>query len=83
MPMESETSGDTAMSGQDSASQQGGAETAANAATGTDQAAGESSMTADASASGTPLERAEMALAKGDEEACMAAIEEAKAAKAQ
>ena len=42
-----------------------------------------SSMTADASASGTPLERAEMALAKGDEEACMAAIEEAKAAKAQ
>ncbi len=81
MPME--TDSDTAMSGQDSQAQQDGNQTAASAAAGNGDTSANSQMRSDASQDDSPLARAELALAKGDEEACMAAIEEAKSAKSQ
>ncbi|MEC5325740.1 hypothetical protein [Aurantimonas sp. A3-2-R12] len=81
MPME--TDSDTAMSGQDSQAQQDGNQTAASAAAGNGDTSANSQMRSDASQDDSPLARAELALAEGDEDACMAAIEEAKSAKSQ
>ncbi|MEF2552334.1 hypothetical protein VQ042_13335 [Aurantimonas sp. A2-1-M11] len=77
--VESQASGN-AMSGQDTQSQQDGDMTAADAETDTSTMAA-----ADAGTGGfqDAVERAEAALAAGDEEACMAAVAEAKAARSQ
>ncbi|WP_203565898.1 hypothetical protein [Aurantimonas aggregata] len=81
MPLEDAASEETAMSGQDAQSQQAGADTAASGQ------AGASTM---ANAAGNEdggfqdaIDRAEAALAAGDEAACMTAVEEAKGLQTQ
>ena len=73
--VDSQASGN-AMSGQDAQSQQDGGATAADMKTD-----GSTMAAADDGGAGDAIARAEAALAAGDEEACMAAIEEAKAAR--
>ncbi|MBB4002815.1 MAG: hypothetical protein V7704_15320 [Aurantimonas endophytica] len=94
MPMEDDASAETAMSSQDAQSQQAGAETAAAGQTGADTAAGGQAGTTGAAGTATAaagsdngfqdaIERAEAALAQGDEDACMTAVEEAKGLQTQ
>lgn len=80
MPLEGEASAETAMSGQDAQSQQAGAETAAGGQAGADMTA--AAGTDDAGFQDA-IDRAEAALASGDEAACMTAVEEAKELKSQ
>ncbi|UIJ71308.1 hypothetical protein [Aurantimonas sp. HBX-1] len=75
MPLEDAASKETAMSGQDVAAQQAGEATAASGQAGASTMA---NAAAGDSGSQDAIQRAEAALAAGDETACMAAVEEAK-----
>jgi hypothetical protein len=75
----SDTSGN-AMSGQDAAAQQAGNDTAASASAGADTMAATDTQTGGFQ---DAIERAEAALAAGDEDACMTAVEDARKQQAQ